>query len=126
MKILNTTTGKVEELTIIDVKTGCEWTNDLLGNNGALNYNEELEMAQMAQEDIDWWKSLIEKMEANDEKIQIIEAGINEQTTIDDYQEVLDSFRSGLYDCYGNDLDTDADRAEQYLKEYAEENQISI
>ncbi len=59
MKIYNTTTGEVTDLTIIDRKTGCEWTNDLLGNTGSLHYNPEREMAELDQASIEWWQEII-------------------------------------------------------------------
>ena len=63
MKIYNTTTKKEVSLTIIDSKTGCEWTNDLIGNAGDLHYNSELEMAEMSQEDYEWWSNIIKGLE---------------------------------------------------------------
>lgn len=63
MKIYNTTTGEVTDLTIIDRKTGCEWTNDLLGNSGDLHYNSHIEMAELSQDDIDWWQNTIDGLD---------------------------------------------------------------
>lgn len=63
MKIYNTTTGKEVSLTIIDRKTNTEWTSDLIGNAGALNYNSDREMAEMSQEDIEWWLNIIDGLE---------------------------------------------------------------
>jgi len=113
MKIYNTTTEKEVSLTIIDVKTRCEWTADLI-SAGNLDYNEELEMTEMSQDDFEWWSDLIEKMESNDERISEIESGLDEED--------LDSFRNGIADCCGNDLDTDADRIQLYLDEYDKNN----
>lgn len=59
MKIYNTTTGEVTDLMIIDRKTGCEYTNDLLGNTGSLHYNPEREMVEMDQAGIEWWQEII-------------------------------------------------------------------
>lgn len=36
MKFIINETGKQEELSIIDTKTGMDWSNDLIGNSGAV------------------------------------------------------------------------------------------
>ena len=63
MEIYNTTRGNVVDLSIYDRKSGCEWTADLIGNSEGLNYNRDREMAEMSQEDIEWWENTIEGLE---------------------------------------------------------------
>ena len=113
MKILNTTTGQLIELSITDAKTGLDWTNDFM-SAGNLPYNEDKEAYEMSAEDIDWWANLIGKKQANDDKISEIESSIK-----DDYE--LDEFRRNLSDCYGNDLDTDEARVELFLQDFEAE-----
>lgn len=84
MKIFNTTTGKEVSLTIIDRKTGCEWTNDLIGNAGALNYNSDREMAEMSQEDFEWWSNTIEGLE----KIEDLTEEAKELLSSEDFEEL--------------------------------------
>lgn len=84
MEIYNTTTGKTENLIIIDRKSGIEWTNDLIGNAGALHYNSDLEMAEMSQEDFDWWSNTIEGLE----NIEGLTEQAKELLSYDDFEEL--------------------------------------
>jgi hypothetical protein len=116
MKILNTTTGLIESLSIIDPKTGLDWTQDFLGNNEAkMNYNDDTEMYEMDGDDMEWWKNVIEKYQANDNRIAEIESGLE----WDD----LEAFRNGLYDASSgnNDLEIHVDAVKEYLDEYETE-----
>lgn len=84
MKVFNTTTGKEVSLTIIDRKTGCEWTSDLIGNSNALHYDDEKEMAVMSQEDIEWWSNTIEGLN----KIEDLTEEAKELLSYDDFEEL--------------------------------------
>ena len=84
MKIYNTTTGKEVSLTIIDRKTGCEWTADLIGNAGDLHYNSDRTMPEMCQEDIEWWSNIIEGLE----KIETLTEEAKELLTSEDFEEL--------------------------------------
>lgn len=90
MKIYNTTTEKEVSLTIIDRKTGCEWTNDLIGNAGALNYNSDREMAEMSQEDFEWWSNTIEGLE----KIEDLTEEAKELISSEDFEELEEKLRN--------------------------------
>ena len=59
MEVLNSTTGQVTELVITDRKSGCEWTADLVGNSGSIEWNDERDMRKMSGEDIEWWQNVI-------------------------------------------------------------------
>jgi hypothetical protein len=87
MKIYNTTTAKEVSMTIIDRKTGCEWTNDLIGNAGALNYNSDREMAEMSQEDYEWWSNTIEGLE----KIEDLTEEAKELLSSEDFEELQET-----------------------------------
>lgn len=50
--------GAIKELEAIG-KNGIEWTNDLLGMYGALNYDKDSEQYTMAEDDFEWWESVI-------------------------------------------------------------------
>jgi len=64
MKITIRETGEQKELEIIDEQTGCEWTNDLIGNHGGLSDGQiEFDSATGAylasQETFNWWEKMI-------------------------------------------------------------------
>ena len=60
MQVLNSTTGQVEELSITDRKSGCEWTAELINSAPELGWNDELDMHEMDAENIDWWQNIID------------------------------------------------------------------
>lgn len=67
MKITIIETGEKAELSIIDPKSGCDWTNDLLGNYDELpDYNDDDDTYHMAQDTYDWWDDLIKNYQAAD------------------------------------------------------------
>ena len=84
MKIYNTTTGKEVNLTIIDRKSNIEWTSDLIGNAGALNYNSDREMNEMSQEDYEWWSNTIEGLD----KIEDLTEEAKELLSSKDFEEL--------------------------------------
>ena len=60
MQVLNSTTGQVEELSITDRKSGCEWTADLVGNSGVVKWDDDRDIREMNAEDIAWWQNIID------------------------------------------------------------------
>lgn len=65
MKIKIQETGKIEELAIVDPKTGVNWVNDLMGNYDELpEYDDDQDLFSMDQNSFDWWKSLTTSLEA--------------------------------------------------------------
>jgi hypothetical protein len=90
MKIYNTTTGKEVNLTIIDRKSGIEWTSDLIGNAGDLNYNSEREMAEMSEDQIEWWSNTIEGLE----KIEDLTEEAKELLSSEDFEELEEQLRN--------------------------------
>ena len=89
MKIYNTTTGNVVYLAIIDSKSGCEWTADLIGNSEGLNYNRDREMYEMSQEDYEWWSCVIEGLE----NIDNLTEQARELLDYEDFQELEETLR---------------------------------
>ena len=59
--------GKVEEITVIDPKTGLDWAADLIGNTDPVivGFNSDDNMI-MGQEEFDWWSDYCEKYEQAD------------------------------------------------------------
>lgn len=69
MDITITETGEKTELSIIDPRSGVDWTNDLLGNHNELpDYNDDDGSYHMSQEAYDWWFDLIENYQAADDR----------------------------------------------------------
>lgn len=64
MTVLIKETGKKAELTIVNRKTGLDWSNDLIGSSGAIgqyiNYDAECDAYRTSQDDYDWWTNYIE------------------------------------------------------------------
>ncbi|MDF2563718.1 MAG: hypothetical protein K0Q53_113 [Massilibacillus sp.] len=65
MKVL--VTGELKELRMVDLKSGCDCANDIIGNMGDLNYDENLQEYVMDTETFEWWKELLAIMEENEE-----------------------------------------------------------
>lgn len=101
MKIM--VNGAEKELEAIG-KNGIEWTNDLLGNYGALHYDEGSEQHTMTEEDFEWWESVVEML--------------NE---INDLEDDLDDDTREEYEveCWPSDLDDEAKARLEWLKSHA-------
>jgi len=66
-----TETGKIETLSLIDPKSGCDWISDMLGNHDALVFNDDGTGDAsyiMTQSDYDWWSDLVERYQAADDR----------------------------------------------------------
>jgi hypothetical protein len=99
MTIYNTTTEKEITLTIIDSKSGNEWTNDLIGNSGDLHYNREENRYEMTSEEIEWWSSTIKGLNKiedlteeakellNSEDFEELENRLNDEGNASDYEQ---------------------------------------
>jgi hypothetical protein len=64
MKIKIKETGKIKHLNIYDPKTGIDWTNDLIGNAGALQdgqfeYDYDTDVYLTNQDTFNWWNEYI-------------------------------------------------------------------
>ena len=62
--------GEVRELVAIDKNTGIEWTNDLIGNWGDLNWDEGLDAYTMTEEQFRWWEKYIDMLDEIDELVE--------------------------------------------------------
>lgn len=78
MKFVINETGKHEELSIIDTKTGMDWINDLIGNSGAvgqyIEYDDAEDAYRINQEDFDWWSEYIAMYERYQEELDSLKA----------------------------------------------------
>lgn len=61
MKIM--VNGMEKELVAIG-NNDIEWTEDLLGNNGALHYDEDADVYTMTEDEFDWWVPVVEDLNA--------------------------------------------------------------
>ena len=74
MKLYIKETGKIETLSIIDPKTGCDYIFDFVGNTGAFDRefektdNENVDFA-ISQADYDWWAKVVADNQALDYRI---------------------------------------------------------
>ena len=62
-------TGEIKELSIIDPKTGTDWSSDFFGNHGGWNnceYDETAEIHEISKEDFEWWEDLASEYEKAD------------------------------------------------------------
>lgn len=60
-------TGEIMELTIIDPKSGCDWTSDLTGNDEDIKFDEDGNRI-CDQKTFDWWEDLISRYQAADDR----------------------------------------------------------
>jgi len=84
MEIYNTTTKKEVSLTIIDSKTNCDWSYDLIGNAGDLNYNRAECRYEMDSENIEWWATIIKGLV----KIEDLTEEAKELLSSEDFEEL--------------------------------------
>lgn len=115
MKIYNTTTGEVTNLVIIDRNTGIEWTTDLIGNAGDLKYNMEREMAEMSQEDIDWWLHTIRELDT----IEDLKDEARQLLSYDEFQELEEALNN---EADANDYEVHIRKLTALLQEVIEKN----
>ena len=57
MKILNTTTGQIEELTHSGYD--CDCVPDLIAADSTITWNEDEEIRQGSEESVDWWRTYL-------------------------------------------------------------------
>jgi len=107
--------GKVKELEIVDLKTGCNWEYDLLGNADAFDgYNDEREMPEMTIETYSWWSDYIKKEEDLQDRAKAIhddlgdsdQEAFNKEMTdavCNDY-EMMQMSQIGVVECWEENL----------------------
>lgn len=112
MKIL--VGGKVSELSIIDSNTGCEWTQDLIGNqDGFDGYSEEAELHEMTAETFVWWEKYIKTEQNLQDSIASIRNELNDNAR--------DKFDSALINASDNDIEHDQLCKMQFMSAWIDE-----
>lgn len=87
-------TGETKELEIYN--NGIEWTKDLLGNNGALMFDNEIEEYIMSEEDFSWWEEYINQYNSDEEEMEeVIEMY---DITMDELKERINEALEGIND----------------------------
>ena len=112
MNVIITETGETRELSIVDIKTGIEWTVDLLGNAG-IHKDADTDAVTMSQEDFDWWVEYINGHESTEQEIidLAMTAGVDSA-----------EIRNEVFAYMGqNDMENERERAVQILAELRDE-----
>ena len=79
-------TGELKSLSIIDPQTGCEWTQDLLGNYDAeMIFDEDAVVHIIEQETFAWWKELIERYQVADDHLNDVRGMVDNPEDLDAY-----------------------------------------
>lgn len=108
-------TNEKETLSIIDPKSGCDYTTDLIGNHGELpDYNEDTDSYHMTKESFNWWANLIDRYEKADDRQYEISASL-------DHDEQND-FQSGLQSACDCDLENIPEAINCFCDEWEEEH----
>lgn len=116
MKVKAIETGAEYELTAIDAGSGIEWTQDLIGNNGAFNAdqfrrNDDDEYVA-PQAEIDWWLPVI--------------ANLNKASELKEGAKALglmtDEAYAELHSIECNDLDDQAAAEVEFFKTMLDNN----
>ena len=104
---------ETQELKDLDLsKNGIECTQDMLGNNDALHYNEETEEHEMSEDEYEWWKEFFKNLEADEVEV----AELAEELDIDE-----DALWEKIYECMYTELDNRHSYIQTVLKEIREE-----
>lgn len=99
MKIKIIETGKIEELNIIDPKSGVNWINDLMGNHGALpEYDEDSDYYLMSLNDFEWWDNLIDAYQSADNRHHDLLSRLDEKSLNNFVVEIEDNTAVDLED----------------------------
>lgn len=77
MEVRVAQTGEAFNLTLIDPKTGCEYTQDYIGNaggflNGDLYFNQEYNCYEGEKDAVEWWAKQISGQAAVNGRVQAL------------------------------------------------------
>ena len=74
-------TGAIEELSIIDPKSGVDWINDLMGNHDCLPEIDDDGYGLMSQAEYDWWRNLTTEYQAADYRYHDLLSNLDEDAS---------------------------------------------
>jgi hypothetical protein len=109
MKILNTTTGQIEEL--IHSGYDCDCVPDLIAADDTITWNEDEEIEQGSEESINWWRTYLaadaeamEKIEEVKELIRKADYNAIEDANGNDH-DPFEAFEQELMDAANCDME---------------------
>lgn len=76
MKIRIEETGEVKDLIILDRKTGCEWTADLVESGN--RKSDDAGIIILTADDYDWWSDYIADYEATEDEAEELAADLDD------------------------------------------------
>lgn len=120
MEIKIKETGKIEELNLVDPRSGVDWIGDLMGNHDATPETEidddgdETGYYLMSQEDFNWWEDLTERYQKADDRFYRLIKEVNDLQReellqaqhsecccdLENYPEQLNSVCDSFYEIY--------------------------
>lgn len=84
--------NQVMDLTIIDPKSGMEWTHDLIGNADEFgDYDHEKGMHTMTEEAYAWWSDYIAVEQSLQDRIQAINESLDNDAREEFKQSLMDA-----------------------------------
>ena len=102
MKFKIRETGNIEELSYVDTDTGVDCINDVIGQacdfDGYSEYDEELDLYHIGQDDFEWWKNHIDNLEKYDNAFKKFEEDLGKRYDFDDYIFILEKFHISASD----------------------------
>lgn len=114
MEIRINETGELKELSIRD-RNNIDFTNDLVADDNAIQYNQESEEYEASQETFDWWEEYIKNYESDREEAE----ALAEELNIDE-SEIYDRINSNM-NC---DLEDEHQVKQNVFAEIREENKL--
>lgn len=107
-------TGNVEELEIIDPKTGLDWAADMTGNDENFEYDEDEGVRVCDQETFDWWHDLIQRYQKADNRLHEIRESQDDDQALYNH---IDTFTGVDLENYPEALHQALDAWEENAKE---------
>lgn len=105
MKMIINETGVQESLSIIDSESGIDWTEDLIGNTGAIGnyiqYDKKINAYHISQENFDWWANYIKSAQEDSDKLE----ELKDLYEYADMQRIIEEEFDGIND-YGDHHNT--------------------
>jgi hypothetical protein len=87
MKVKIKETGKIEDLEIIDPKTGLDWAADMTGDDPNIDYDGDDWVCD--QDTFDWWHDVMTRYQKADDRFHEIRESLDDDQ---DLYKHLDSF----------------------------------
>ncbi len=116
MKILNTTTNQIENLTYSP--TGCDCMGDLTSSDVSFAYNRETEIHEAEQSAIDWWRAWI----AAQEELDTLWASVKEDFDDESVKEIREAVERAQ-DC---DMEDQPRAGKAAIMEWMREHDYSL